>query len=578
MDSVFKPIYRRFGVSGGDQSWTKDYLQSSGNQKEIMNEVLGTPSSAPIDIEYRWPGGLRSGGWRFASDGRGNLYWGTSDAPTPWRLGDIGSSEVATIPGDPGKTSIGDADAELKSLLAKNLDPWIVAIKLRDENNAVHARAYLRNPPEGREGRGLNTLPEALRNAITTLPSGTAGGAIHFPPLAIVRAPELVARILDVLRDEPNVLLIGPPGTGKSVALEDIRQLFENGGSEVLFDPDTWENSWSNFALPPAKVRMSQSLVFHPSYAYEDFVAGLVPQPQAAGGFKLVAKPGPLLSLAHWASEPDRQALLIIDEFNRGPAAAIFGDTIVLLDAQKRFDPNNPSSGAKIQRPFSNDAMEVEAAFAKSDGSRSPSKEFKLPKDLWIVAALNSTDRSVAPLDAALRRRFAILQVPPDYGALAKYLNIAVPHPDESFSPSSENPADWATDDVRRLSIFVLRALNERIAVVLGQDFLLGHALLWAVQGDSKESLATSLGRAFDQHISATLRLTFVDQDEPLAAILKVGSPSGGAESKAGAGPWLARWNFPPIELQDVATPRLEIREIGDLAPNEILQLLKGLL
>jgi 5-methylcytosine-specific restriction protein B len=576
-DSVFKPVYRRFNVSGADRSWTKDYLQSSGDQQQIINKILGTPTAfVPIDVEYRWPGGSSDGTWRVASDERGNLKWGTSDAPPPWRLGDVGSSEVATVPGDPNKTSITDADAEFATLLAKNVDPWIVAIKLRDKEQVLHVRAYLGNPPNGREGRGLNTLPTMLRDAIVELPSGTAGGAIEFPPLANVRAPALVGRILDALQDEPNVLLMGPPGTGKTVALEDIRQIFEKGGSDVLFDSETWDNSWSSFTLPPATARMNQSLVFHPSYAYEDFVAGLIPQSNAAGGLKLIARPGPLLSLAHWASDSGRQALLIIDEFNRGPAAAIFGDTIALLDAQKRFDPADPSSGAKIQRPFPNDTMEVEESFARAGDNRKPSKDFKLPKDLWIVAALNSTDRSVAPLDAALRRRFAILQVPPDYIALAKHLGIALPQPNDQFSPSTEEPANWIVDDVRHLAFFILRALNQRIAVVLGQDFLLGHALLWTVEGQSKDALAVSLGRAFDHYISASLKLTFVDQDEPLALILKVGSPAD--EPKPDSGLWIAQWNYPPTELLEVAVPHLELREIGDLPANEILQLLRGLL
>jgi 5-methylcytosine-specific restriction protein B len=565
-----------------DGGYSKDFLQSPAAQWPTIDSVLGTPTATDfIPLEYRWPGGKRVGHWQksaVAGDTRGQLKWVTSEgAPIPWKVGDNSTNPAATIPGDPSKTSAAAADAEFDALEAKNLDPWIVAIKLQDESNILHARAYLGNPPNALKGRGIDTLPEQLRDAIRGLPNNTAGGAVVFPVGMNVRAPELVARILTAFEDEPNVLLIGPPGTGKTVALEDIREMFEAGNSAVMFDPDKWEQSWTTSVLPPATSRKSLSLVFHPSYAYEDFVAGLVPQ-STATGLKLVARPGPLLSLAHWANEPGRHALLVIDEFNRGPAAAIFGDTLALLDAQKRCDSNNPISGAKIQRPFPTEAMEVEPSFAKVDGSRTPAVDLKLPKQLWILAALNSTDRSVAPLDAALRRRFVILQVPPDYLALAKHLRITLPEAQDGFSPSVENPENWTEDDVRRLAFFVLRALNERIGLVLGQDFLLGHALLWSVHGNSKDMLARTLGRAFDQRISATLRLTFVDQDEPLAAILKIGSPPTDKTTQEPKDAWIARWNSPPPELQEVATPRLEIREIGGLSSIDILKSLRALL
>jgi len=574
---TFAPIYGRM-----DGGYSKDFLQSPAAQWPTIDKVLGTPTATDyIPIEYRWPGGKRLGHWQksaVAGDTRGQLKWVTSEgAPIPWKVGDISANPAATIPGDPSKTNAAAADAEFDALEAKNLDPWIVAIKLHDESNVLHARAYLGNPPNGLEGRGIDRLPKQLRDSIRALPNNTAGGAIEFPGGMNVRAPELVARILSALEDEPNVLLIGPPGTGKTVALEDIRELFETGNSTVMFDPEKWEQSWTTSVLPSATSRKSLSLVFHPSYAYEDFVAGLVPQ-STTTGLKLVARPGPLLSLAHWANEPGRHALLSIDEFNRGPAAAIFGDTLVLLDAQKRCDPNIPTSGATIQRPFPTEAMEVEASFAKSDSSRTPALELKLPKRLWIIAALNSTDRSVAPLDAALRRRFVILQVPPDYLALAKHLGIALPQIQDSFSPAVEDPENWTEDDVRRLAFFVLRALNERIGLVLGQDFLLGHALLWSVRGNSKDMLARSLGRAFDERIAATLRLTFVDQDEPLAAILKIGSPPTEKTARGPNDTWVGRWNSPPPELQEVATPRLEIREISGLPSIDILKSLRALL
>ena len=572
--ATFAPVYGRL-----DGGYSKDFLQSPAAQWPTIDKILGTPSTTNIPVEYRWPGGKRTGEWRKSAvegDVRGQLAWVTAEgAPIPWKVGDTSVNPAATIPGDPTKTSAASADAEFAALQQKNLDPWVVAVKLWDEPNVLHTRAYLGNPPLGMEGRGTAALPTQLRDAMEALPNSTAGGAVEF---AKVRATELVAKILSALEKEPNVLLIGPPGTGKTVALEDMRELFESGKLSVMFDPEEWDYSWKSTVLPPASARKALSLVFHPSYSYEDFVAGLIPQ-STITGFKLVARPGPFLSLAYWANEPGRHALLAIDEFNRGPAAAIFGDTLALLDGGKRCDPVDPTSGALIERPFPAEPMEVSQSFAKSDKSLKLPVEFRLPARFSIVAALNSTDRSVAPLDAALRRRFIILQVPPDYQALATRLGVKLPRSADHFSPASDDPVDWTDDDVRYLAFFILRTLNKRIAFVLGEDFLLGHALLWSVHGSSKDLLAKALGQAFDGRIAATLRLTFVDQDEPLAAILKLGSPSASAAKPlTGAETWLARWNSPLPELQDVATPRLEIREVAGLPPNDILKSLRTLL
>jgi 5-methylcytosine-specific restriction enzyme B len=65
--------------------------------------------------------------------------------------------------------------------------------------------------------------------------------------------------------------------------------------------------------------------------------------------------------------------------------------------------------------------MEVSAEFSNASGQAVP-RNLKLPASVHIVAAMNSTDRSVAPLDAALRRRFAIIFVGPDYEVLASRL------------------------------------------------------------------------------------------------------------------------------------------------------------
>jgi len=552
--------------------YSKDFFQCPADQWKALDDVLGREAGETVPIEYRWPGGSRKGELRkSAADNRGQLAWVTADgAPLPWKLGDPATEVGIAIPGNRNLSTEAAAEAELTNLEARNLDPWVVAVALEGEEKVLHARAYLGNPPPGLELKGTQHLPKVVRDAMAKVSAGS-GGALVLPA---VRASKIVGRVLEALKRDPNVLLVGPPGTGKTVALEDLRLLFQGQGLTLSFDADLWDSEWAESTLPPATHREVLSLAFHPSYGYEEFVAGLVPKTQGSA-MSLVARPGPFLSLAHWAADPDRMALLCLDEFNRGPTAAIFGDTLSLLDNDKRSDPDAGRPGAVIERPYPLEKMEVAAKYANGSG-KEVSLEVRLPKSVWIVAALNSSDRSVAPLDAALRRRFAILYIGPDYEVLATRLSTTLPRWELPFEPSSPEYDQWSPNDVRQLGLRLLRTLNDRIRLVLGEDFLLGHALLWDVVGTTTEEIAGALSKAFDERIAATLRLTFLDQDDALGAILNAG-PAPAASTTADDAT-VAHWLVPPPELQGIGTARVQVRETSAMKWSTALRALRSLL
>lgn len=539
-----------------DQRYTKNHLQVSGAARELLDEVLGRGPYDEVEITWQWPGGDQPGVAKANSQTedppRALLTWGEGGkAPATFKLGDA-NDKLTTIVGDPTATSIEDADAALDAVRDRDERPWLLVVKLLGEERVLHARAYLDNPPSGREFSALSQLPSGLLGAIQQLPDNTQTGSYRpegaDPPAP--RAEHLVEQIQKALDKDPNVLLVGPPGTGKTVALEDLRAIVEHADSPITFDPDLVHDAFAS-AGGAGKV---VSLVFHPSYAYEDFVAGLIPESDQ-GGLRLVARPGPLLSLAHWAgADPERRGLLILDEFNRGPTAAIFGDTLALLDASKRQVPGDAGShGAHITRPFPNQQMQVPAEFVGADGSRDVSAEMRLPANVRIVAALNSSDRSVAPLDAAMRRRFAIVPVTPDLEVFAAHLGISWP----VLRQLDDDPDAWSADDVRWLALRLLEVLNDRIGFVLSDDFLLGHALLWPLGDATDEAVRDTLSEAFDDRIAQSLRLTFADQDELLGAVLGAADP----ESSTGTG--VAVWKLPPDSLAGVAAPRLSLRSVA---------------
>lgn len=168
-----------------------------------------------------------------------------------------------------------------------------------------------------------------------------------------------------MLRKKPQIILYGPPGTGKTYTADRIASWL------------TGKNPDSEFV---------RHVTFHPSYSYEEFVEGLKPDSKGNyfiqdGIFKKIC--------ADAKADPDHTYVLVIDEINRGRTEKIFGELITLIEGDKR-------GRRSAHLAYSQD-------------------KFTVPANLQIIGTMNTADRSLTYLDAALRRRFGFFEMMPDY-------------------------------------------------------------------------------------------------------------------------------------------------------------------
>ena len=174
--------------------------------------------------------------------------------------------------------------------------------------------------------------------------------------------PDYLEKIIYGLKDKGQVILQGPPGTGKTYVARQIAEWCRTHGGDY------------------------QVVQFHPSYSYENFVEGFRPTAPERDRAGFTLTDGPLKAIAKKAAaNPDATFILVIDEINRGNVGKVLGELYFLLEYRDE---------------------EVTLQYS--------SKGFRLPKNLWFIGTMNTTDQSIALVDAALRRRFYFFGFFPD--------------------------------------------------------------------------------------------------------------------------------------------------------------------
>ena len=223
----------------------------------------------------------------------------------------------------------------------------------------------------GRSDQELLDAVEESEGTTTELAVLIARRELELPEPTTELADELLVHDVEWLRelrellwDDRQLILYGPPGTGKTYLALKLAEFFGGG---------------------PEQVKLVQ---FHPSYAYEDFFEGFRPrEDEKTKKVDFRITDGPLRELADLAASEGKRHIphfLIIDEINRANLAKVFGELYFLLEYRNKS---------------------VRLAYS--------GKDFALPPNLFVIGTMNTADRSIALVDAAMRRRFSFVELSP---------------------------------------------------------------------------------------------------------------------------------------------------------------------
>jgi hypothetical protein len=259
--SAHRATYGRLHDERGTTTYSKDYIQLS-RKPEFLNAVkrmfpFTVDAGGTMPLTYEWPTGSTTGAFVLQSADRPHLKWETSlGAPSAWKMAPAPSEGVAeTIPGDPTHTDFDAAEQELALLATRGAgQPYLVAVKLRDEPSTLHMRAYLDGADESFAWADLGQTPLDVRALAARTSSTSAlawslfqsGGEAPSAPveagiesLQSAESPGTVIETLGAADGRALAAYLGRPGYG------------------LFFDPKRNHDAWGVPAPLPEDIARS---------------------------------------------------------------------------------------------------------------------------------------------------------------------------------------------------------------------------------------------------------------------------------------------------------------------------------
>lgn len=254
--------------------------------------------------------------------------------------------------------------------------------------------------------------------------------------------------IMKLLDKNPNLILYGPSGTGKTHYINKIKDLFD----------------------------YAEMITFHQSYSYEQFIEGLTAEiNNDTGQLQYFVKDGIFLSLCKKAkANPNEKYILLIDEINRGNISNIFGELITLIERTKRLGNLEEIT---VKLPYSNE-------------------DFSVPNNLYIIGTMNTSDKSIALIDIALRRRFTFFEITPDFSLIK------------------------TTNELILTSIKAVKVINNKIQNLIDREHVIGHSYFFRLLDTPENELISDIRYIWIYQLLPLLQEYFYTNSNEITSIL----------------------------------------------------------